>query len=275
MTEILRPLTLGELLDRTITLYRRHALVFIGLVAVPSLLGLAARLVNTTLMAGASEDLTRLLLMFVMFLVLTFIALVVNSISQAATMIAVSRVHLGQQITLTDSFAGIRGRVIRICFITIALSVLIMFGFLLLIIPGLFLLLRWSLAVPAAVLEHLGLGRTMDRSATLVEGQYGRILMIYVLYFLMVMVFSFATQMPFIIILFLQGGSIAEQPLWLQLATDIGGFFTQCLVGPLLTIALALAYYDARVRKEAFDLQHMMAQLGPAENAERQPVLTS
>ena len=40
-----------------------------------------------------------------------------------------------------------------------------------------------------------------------------------------------------------------------------GNFATQCLVGPLLTIALSLVYYDERVRKEAFDLQHMLEEL--------------
>ena len=35
-------------------------------------------------------------------------------------------------------------------------------------------------------------------------------------------------------------------------------FISQCLVGPLATIAFSLVYYDERVRKEAFDLQLMM-----------------
>ena len=39
----------------------------------------------------------------------------------------------------------------------------------------------------------------------------------------------------------------------------ISGFITQSLVGPLLTIALTLLYYDERVRKEGFDLQLMMS----------------
>ena len=32
----LRPLSLGELLDRTFTLYRRHFWLFVGIMAVPS-----------------------------------------------------------------------------------------------------------------------------------------------------------------------------------------------------------------------------------------------
>jgi hypothetical protein len=50
-------------------------------------------------------------------------------------------------------------------------------------------------------------------------------------------------------------------PAWTQIALPVGGFLTQSLIGPLLTIALSLEYYDQRVRKEAFDLVHMMSLL--------------
>ena len=40
-----------------------------------------------------------------------------------------------------------------------------------------------------------------------------------------------------------------------------GSFVAQSLLGPIMTIALTLVYYDERVRKEAFDLEHMMRQL--------------
>ena len=43
-----------------------------------------------------------------------------------------------------------------------------------------------------------------------------------------------------------------------QVASVIATFLSECLVGPLITIAFALVYYDERVRKEAFDLQLMM-----------------
>jgi len=44
-----------------------------------------------------------------------------------------------------------------------------------------------------------------------------------------------------------------------QALIPIGTFLTQCLVGPLMTIGTSLIYYDQRVRREAFDLQHMMS----------------
>ena len=44
MTTALRPMTLGELLDRTFFLYRGHFLVFAGIVALPQLIVLALQL---------------------------------------------------------------------------------------------------------------------------------------------------------------------------------------------------------------------------------------
>jgi hypothetical protein len=46
-----------------------------------------------------------------------------------------------------------------------------------------------------------------------------------------------------------------------RIALLVASFTSECLVGPLATIAFSLVYYDERVRKEAFDLQLMMMTL--------------
>jgi hypothetical protein len=49
--------------------------------------------------------------------------------------------------------------------------------------------------------------------------------------------------------------------VWLQLAQFVG----TALAGPIATVAMALLYYDQRVRKEAFDLQWMMQSIPSAD----------
>jgi hypothetical protein len=264
MTTALRPLTLGELLDRAFSLYRQNLIVFIGIVALPNLILLAFQILNTTLVTGTKVDLTRLLTTLVTLFGVLLVSMVTLAVSQAATIIAVSALHLDQPVSIREAFAAIWGRVIGLCLITLACGVLIFFWFLMLVLPGIFFALRWSLVIPAAVLERLGLRAAMARSAALVEGQYGRVFMIYFLYFLLVLVLSSVWEIPVFMTTVLKGVSETGPPLWTQIVLQIGAFITQCLVGPLLTIALALAYYDARVRKEAFDLEHMLSQLGPA-----------
>ena len=56
----LRPLSLGEILDRTFSLYRRHFLLFLGIAAIPHLLTLALNLVQVfVLQAGRGSTPTR------------------------------------------------------------------------------------------------------------------------------------------------------------------------------------------------------------------------
>jgi hypothetical protein len=47
----------------------------------------------------------------------------------------------------------------------------------------------------------------------------------------------------------------------------VASFAAGTLAGPIVTIAIALLYYDERVRKEAFDLQLMMEGMGQANTS--------
>jgi len=156
----------------------------------------------------------------------------------------------------------IRGRVVQLVLLTIGVGLLTGFGFVLFIVPGILLALRWSLAVPVSVLENLGTGASMARSAELTKGDRGRVFMIYVLYFFLLLVGTSLWQVPTMAATFAAARAHVPPPMWTGIVNDIGGFFTQCLISPIITIAISLLYYDERVRKEAFDLHHMMAELG-------------
>jgi len=140
-------------------------------------------------------------------------------------------------------------------------------GTIFLIVPGILALLATSLAVPALVLEDCSPTAAIGRSMDLTKGQWGRIFLIFALFILLSMVALLILEFPFSIaqaILLKQG----EQSSVLAALSQLGNSMASVLVGPLGTIAFALVYYDVRVRKEAFDLQVMMAALGPATPGE-------
>ena len=64
----------------------------------------------------------------------------------------------------------------------------IVLGLFLLLVPGVFLALRWSLAAPAGVVERLGANRAMARSAALTQNNRLRILGLAVALFLAVFI---------------------------------------------------------------------------------------
>jgi hypothetical protein len=54
-------------------------------------------------------------------------------------------------------------------------------------------------------------------------------------------------------------------PIWLQLLASIFQRGVAALTSSLTPIGLALLYYDVRVKKEGYDLQVMMENLGPEQ----------
>jgi hypothetical protein len=145
----------------------------------------------------------------------------------------------------------------------LVIGIAVIFATLLLIVPGILLALTWSLALPVVVLERRGVGASMSRSSALTRGSRGRIFVIYVLFIVLSYILYSLWEVPLVIGIGLYAPDRMMQgvPVWAGIAFAVGAFITQCVAGPLLTIALSLMYYDQRVRKEAFDLEHMMSQL--------------
>ena len=106
----------------------------------------------------------------------------------------------------------------------------------------------------------------MSRSSALTKGSRGRIFVIWLLFVVLAFGIGMLVQWP----IQLGAGVGARSALrhvalgW-QVASLVATFLSECLVGPLITIAFSLVYYDQRVRKEAFDLQLMMTTLDASD----------
>jgi uncharacterized membrane protein len=269
MSTDLRPLSLGELLDRTFFLYRKNFALFAGIVALPLLVLLAFQLSGVAFQRNQTVG-------FAIASALWSLATVVVQLGayaafQGATVIAVSHVHLGRPASIAESFAGIKGRILYLALIMLGYGLGIAVGFVLLIIPGIILGLMWALTIPVAVLEDKGLRDSVSRSAELTKGARGRVFVIYLLFAILLYAVYFVWGIPLGIVMAMMSRSnnVQQATLLFQIGLPVGIFISQCLVAPLMNIGLALLYYDQRVRKEAFDLQHMMATLdgGAAESA--------
>ncbi len=124
---------------------------------------------------------------------------------------------------------------------------------------------KYALAVPAAVVENLPARQAMRRSRFLSDGSKGRIFGIYALTILMSVILGSVLEAP---ILFGHNIFTAAGQKSMTLASHVllqlAQFAGTALAGPIATIAMAVVYYDQRVRKEAFDLQIMMQAIGGA-----------
>ena len=257
MVTVLRPLSISELLDRTFHLYRNNFLVFIGIMAVPQLIVLVLRLMMAmTLTTRPFENFNP---MFILVALANYIAI---EISAAATVMAVSSIHLDRPVSIGLAFSSARSSMSRVLLIAFAVGIAAGIGLVFLVIPGIYLWLMWSLAVPVTVLEGGGLNASTTRSKELTRGSRGRIFVIYFLVVVLAIVVGAIFQMPLGVLAVLLGRGNPQGAVALITAVSAAAtFISTSLVGPLATIALTLIYYDQRVRKEGFDLQLMMATL--------------
>jgi hypothetical protein len=266
----LRPLSLGEILDRTFSLYRKHFLLFVGISAIPQTLVLAVNLAQTFFMKmptvprvppaeqfqlTSPAGIVGFLIGAVLGVIVFFAAYL---FSQGGTVYAVSELYLGRTTTIGAALGRVRGQLGSLLGVIILNGLAVMGATLLLIIPGIYVACRLITCVPVALLEDLGPRTSLERSFALTKDFAGRAFLIFFLYFMLVYAAALLFTFPFSIAMVISAARNPESMrIWLAL-TNVGSFVAGVLVSPFLTIATAVFYYDLRVRKEAFDLQLMM-----------------
>lgn len=296
VTADLRPMTIGEVLDRTFKLYKTEFWLFTGIMSLPFLVifvfnvsvGAVSNGAVTSIRAGHIPSFSPGLIATGAGAILLFVIgiLVLVSVGQAATIFAVSDIYLGRTATIRGAFQQVRGHVLKVIG-TIILIGLSMFGVILLSVPvilvasslgaiavaisafGLVLFLifavfglvcRLSLAVPVVTLENNGPVSALSRSWELTRSFALQIFVIFLLYWVLSSVASMVFTFPFLFLSMLPRPHVL--PLSLVVLQDACSFVAQVLVAPVQTIAISLMYYNLRVRKEGFDLEHLIGSLG-------------
>ena len=113
MQSNLRPLTLGEILDRTAQLYRSHFWLFAGIAAVYSGVILLLNLVQIGLQELLrAENLAQYVILsgVIGLWIQVFVAFIIGGLAMAANNRAVGWVHLGEPATIRGAYASILPR---------------------------------------------------------------------------------------------------------------------------------------------------------------------
>lgn len=125
---------------------------------------------------------------------------------------------------------------------------------------------RYALAVPGCTVENLPARQALRRSKFLSQGSFWRIFAIFALTILLGVGLTSVLQVP--ALFFANPFRMHPGPMSIGYLffAQLGEFLGKTFAGPIATIAIALVYYDERVRKEAFDLQLMMESLPAVES---------
>jgi hypothetical protein len=284
----LRPLSLGEILDRTFTLYRKRFWLFAGLAVVSASVVTLGSFVQMTWGVGAAKPATvdaprAAIITGLSFIVVGLLQLVAFSVTQAATVSAVSDVYLGDETTIGKAFRTVRAKWFRFILIVLWqgwsamwLPMLLLFagavllgmarlglrplGILLMVAAGFSLIysliayMRNSLAVVASVVENLKVRWSMRRSKDLARGRLWRIFGLIMLMYVLSLVAGVAQATIGVFV----GLAHGPQRAMLEALALLTTFVSNSLITPVGAIAFCLFYIDARVRDEGFDVEMLM-----------------
>ena len=320
MNTQLRPMTLGEILDRTAELYRTHFLLFAGISSIFAVLMLAVQLLylRSLVLLGYPNLMAHWQWGTASVAVVeALVVLMLAGLSIAAINRAVAWVYLDKPATIRAAAKSVVPRlktylwlmtitsfrawapfaVLYVAFIGIAFAVLphgfmtnpaaaqgaaqqnpgammaagigmlvLMPFFALALLYGVWMTLRYSLAVPACVVEELPAAGAIKRSIELSLGSRGRIFVLGLLVYAVRLVLGILFGFPMLALALKHPGQ--PLPLLWMVVAQIGSFLTSALIGPIYSTGLTLFYYDQRIRKEGFDIEWMMQAAGLSPQTE-------
>jgi hypothetical protein len=259
----LQPMGVGEVLDASIRLYRARWKTLMAIVAA---LVVPFTVIQTYAVNAAQDPFVfngQTYLgdsgagVVLLFTALNF--LVLDPILRGAMVRAIAGIYLGERPTARESLRFALSKFWPLIVGIILSDILIGLGFVALLIPGVILWIRYQFVVEAVVVEHLGGGPSIGRSRRLTRGVWWHIFGTLFLAGLITGVVGAILAIPGALLTFNGGIGTAA---WLIRAAFSS--LAQVIAAPFGATVGVLLYFDARIRKEAFDLAVMAREVGSA-----------
>ncbi|GGT90465.1 hypothetical protein [Streptomyces lateritius] len=297
----LRPLGVGEILDGAVTTLRTYWRTVLTISVTVAVISQVAELLAQRYLVPAPPKLnpdatpaekldhamdsmqSSLIGLGPAFLIMLMATLV----SAALLTVVISRAVLGRPISVGAAWQEARPRLLQLLGLTLLLPLLSAAIMFVCMLPGLllggsggaalagigglggfvlviWLMIRFSLASPALMLERQGIVQSMKRSAKLVQGSWWRIFGITLLTQLLIFLVAMIIAIPFATIgIAAEGdgfsgilsGSDPEFGWTFLIITGIGGVITSAITYPISAGVTVLLYVDQRIRREALDLE--------------------
>ncbi len=253
MTQVvLRPRSASEIIDVSLQILRRNypALVTLSVAAMLPLAAVAAFTSARSLPGGAMapnalDGLTVLI---------SLASAVFYIVAQNAVMVGASQAYLGEPVRAGIALRRAAMRTLPLILLGFVLYIGVILGMILLIIPGIYLAIRWLPLPMVTVLEDGDPGQTLRRVWALSRDNAWHI------FVLAIIIMCIYIGVAFIAI-FLMSGSLAFGAR----ATAAGSILYYAVLAlffPFFEMVFVALYYDLRVRHEGLDVEMMAQGLG-------------
>ena len=173
------------------------------------------------------------------------LAVVLTLVSQAVILYVAFQYLRGQPVALGDAVQKGFARFLPILGLVILFFLGVWVGLILLVIPGIMLMVAWSVSVAACVVEGTGPVASLKRSAALTKGHRWKIFGI----FLLIWIASIIVGALIGLISFQLG----------KIANMLASFFWTACWTAYFNSVLVMVYHDLRVAKEGTDVNQIAA----------------
>lgn len=260
----LPPRGIGEILSTAFEIYKANAanlLMIVAIVVVP-LTFISAFLsgvvfapeTRTEVILGQQVEVTSTSAAAALLVaaIAAVIGVIISAVLQAAIMRGAAQGSIGDQVDVEASYRWGFARFGSVLLISILVGLAVFVGLILLIIPGIFLAVMFSVAIPALVVENRRGTDAMGRSWNLVKGHFWHALGLFLVTFIVVAVVGG--------IIGAIGGAISDN--WF--VTWIFSSIAQIIVAPFSALVSVLLYLDLRARTEALTADGLRGELNRA-----------
>ncbi len=243
------PLGIGQIFSETFSIFFKRFLTFFVIAAIPSLVLNAMSFamipnavgpVTSGQITGPGEIFTAAYFIYLL------IAMVVGFVLMGVLTLAAYDAKLGRPTRLGVYISRALGAILPIFVLSILFYILLTLGLILLIIPGLYVIGRFRLFVPAILVDSAGFGG-LGRASELSQGYRWPIIGAMILLFILIFGLSLIAQLALGVVLFASGALLAGllvQGLVSALIYAFGSIFTAVVFARLKEIKEGVSVDD-------------------------------
>ena len=195
------------------------------------------------------------------------LSILVSIILTIVTVLIVSNHILKKQMPASKILSISLSKFFPVLGVIILTWLVVMAGLILFIVPGIIWMLMFCLASVVVVIENKSPVKAMKRSAALTKGSKGSILGLFILMGIIIAVIQGIIEFAALWIVYGDPQFLSHQLMqqnfevysnWAYLLIDFGA---DALLAPIGSILIVLVYFNQRVKKEGFNVEHLAKQI--------------
>ncbi len=234
----------GDALNRTFSVFISGFRKFVVLAAIPLAPVLLIDIIATQTSTNVEQGLNGFgsILQFVL-----------GSLATGTCLFGAYQIMRNRPFSISESFKVASGRMASLLGATLLVGLLTGLAFLLLIVPGVMLMVAWTVVLPAVVVERLGARAAMRRSRALTSGHRWAI---FGLIILAGIITAITVGIATGIVAFLTALTAGLGPV-MAIITVICVFAGTVVAQAFSAVLSAVIYHDLRVAKEGVDVERL------------------